>query len=74
MALLIVSSYYVKILSGKSGTCRRDNKCDAPDRCVAHMVYNFGNLLSTSASVGRRPLSPSFITAGAGPGFPGALW
>ena len=36
--------------------------------------YNFGKRLSTTASVGTRPLSPSFISAGAGPVFSGALW
>ncbi len=29
--------------------------------------YNFGNLLTTTASVGSTPLSPNFISAGAGP-------
>ena len=42
---------------------------------VVESVYDFfGNLLSTAASVGTRPLSPSFKSAGAGPGVSGADW
>ena len=37
-------------------------------------LYNFGNLLSTIPSVGTRPLSPSFNSAGAMPASLRALW
>ena len=38
------------------------------------VITSFGNLLTTTAAVGSTPLSPIFISAGAGPVLSGADW